>query len=334
MGEIQTKLEEDYNDTIAMIEANSTYGVLPPKEKKYMTVPEMGQLLGLKKTERYWLLHQHHFEWEEILGMFRINIASFEKWYANQVKYKKVNGEEPGKELKAWTYSPQEIAELLGTTDWIVYELIKKNQLETVTVDHWKRVTKESFEKWYNSQNRYRTKEDREKDAAIENASISMPEMARLLGVERKTVYSILRHPDYKDIFEIVIVADRKRITKESFEKFLESQDKYKLDKINDYEEVSMEENIALANYRRNKLKKNQPRSANGNLKYLTYQEAALIANVSRTMIYEWIRKECFPVISVMNTVRIPRQEFEQFLENRNIEEGDIKHGIHKRKKR
>lgn len=161
-----------------------------------------------------------------------------------------------------------------------------------------------------------------------------MPEMARLLGVERKTVYSILRHPDYKDIFEIVIVADRKRITKESFEKFLESQDKYKLDKINDYEEVSMEENIALANYRRNKLKKNQLRSANGNLKYLTYQEAALIAKVSRPMIYEWIRKECFPVINVMNTVRIPRQEFEQFLENRNIEGGDIKHGIHKRKKR
>lgn len=86
MSQIESTFEEDYNDTIAMIEANSSYGMLPAREKKYMTAPEMGQLLGLKKTDRYWLLHQHHFEWEEILGMFRINIESFEKWYANQVK--------------------------------------------------------------------------------------------------------------------------------------------------------------------------------------------------------------------------------------------------------
>ena len=86
MSQIESTFEEDYNDTIAMIEANSSYGMLPAREKKYMTAPEMGQLLGLKNTDRYWLLHQHHFEWEEILGMFRINIESFEKWYANQVK--------------------------------------------------------------------------------------------------------------------------------------------------------------------------------------------------------------------------------------------------------
>ena len=51
-------------------------------------------------------------------------------------------------------------------------------------------------------------------------------------------------------------------------------------------------------------------------------------------MIYEWIRKERFPVVSAMNTVRIPRQEFEQFLKKRKEEGGDVKHGIHKRTKR
>ena len=30
----------------------------------------------------------------------RVNIESFEKWYVNQIKYHKVNGEEPGKKLK------------------------------------------------------------------------------------------------------------------------------------------------------------------------------------------------------------------------------------------
>ena len=51
-----------------------------------MTVPEMGKLLGLKKTDRYWLVHKNVFESKEIAGKIRINIASFEKWYANQIK--------------------------------------------------------------------------------------------------------------------------------------------------------------------------------------------------------------------------------------------------------
>ena len=66
-------------DVLAQIEANSDYGRLCCREKKYMTAAEMGELLGLKKTDRYWLLHQHHFEWEEVLGLFRIHIPSFEK---------------------------------------------------------------------------------------------------------------------------------------------------------------------------------------------------------------------------------------------------------------
>ena len=39
---------------------------------------------------------------------------SFEKWYANQVKYHKVTGEEPGMELKSRSFSPREISEMPG----------------------------------------------------------------------------------------------------------------------------------------------------------------------------------------------------------------------------
>ena len=49
---------------------------------KQKEVPEMGKLLGLKKTDRYWLVHKNVFESKEIAGKIRINIASFEKWYA------------------------------------------------------------------------------------------------------------------------------------------------------------------------------------------------------------------------------------------------------------
>lgn len=55
--------------------------------RRTMSVPEMRKLLGLKKTESYWLVHRKFFRTETIGGMMRIDLESFEKWYANQVKY-------------------------------------------------------------------------------------------------------------------------------------------------------------------------------------------------------------------------------------------------------
>ena len=150
-------------------------------EKRCYTVQELQEILGvsrptvynlLKKTDRYWLVHKNVFESKEIAGKMRINIASFEKWYANQIKYHKVTGEEPGKELKAWSYS--------------------------------------------------------------------VPEMARLLGLTRSQVYQILRNPKYSHFFETIVIAEKKRITKENFQKFLEGQNQFHLDPANDYEELAL----------------------------------------------------------------------------------------------
>ena len=108
---------EKYEELIKEVEANSPYKRLSSAKKKWMSVSEMGELLGLKKTDRYWLVHKNFFETKEIAGKMRVNIESFEKWYANQIKYHKVNGEEPGKELKEWSYSVPELAEMLELTD-------------------------------------------------------------------------------------------------------------------------------------------------------------------------------------------------------------------------
>ena len=136
----------------------------PATTKTTMSVREMRQLLGLGKTDSYWLLHKNLFEVILINDKMRIVISSFEKWYANQIKYHKVTGEEPGKELKSWSYSVKEVADLLGVDEYLVYDLLKKNQMEAVIVDYWKRIPKESFQNWYKNQSRYRTKEDREKE--------------------------------------------------------------------------------------------------------------------------------------------------------------------------
>ena len=114
------------------------------------------------------------------------------------------------------------------------------NNMEVVVVDYWKRIPKDSFQKWYDSQSRYRTKEDREKDAIVEEATITMPEMARLLGLTRSQVYQILRNPKYSHFFETIVIAEKKRITKENFQKFLEGQNQFHLDPANDYEELAL----------------------------------------------------------------------------------------------
>ena len=71
-------------------------------------------------------------------------------------------------------YTVQELQEILGVSRPTIYNLLKKNQMEAVIVDYWKRIPKDSFRNWYKSQSRYRTKEDREKDALLEDATITM----------------------------------------------------------------------------------------------------------------------------------------------------------------
>ena len=59
----------------------------PNTAKTTMSFREMQHLLGLGKTESYWLLHKNFFEVILINDKMRIVISSFERWYANQIKY-------------------------------------------------------------------------------------------------------------------------------------------------------------------------------------------------------------------------------------------------------
>lgn len=197
------------------------------KKKTTMSVSEMQRMLGLGKTDAYWLVHRDYFETILVNGKIRVVIASFEKWYANQIKWHKVSGDPPGLELKAYSYSVPDMAELLNIDEATAYDIVKRCKIETFTVGFAKRIRKDVFETWYNSQSRYRTPEDRERDAERENATMTMPEMARLLMIDRNVVYRILTNPQNAEIFEYEVIAGRKRITKESFERWYAGQDKY-----------------------------------------------------------------------------------------------------------
>src|SRR5699024_1235667 len=94
--------------------------------KTTMPVREMREILGLGKTDSYWLLKKEFFDVVLVNGKMRVVIESFEKWYANQVKYSKVNGPPPGEQLKQKSYSITDLAALLRVSETTIYDLIKK----------------------------------------------------------------------------------------------------------------------------------------------------------------------------------------------------------------
>lgn len=66
------------------------------KPKTSMSVMEMGNLLGLGKTEAYWLVKKKVFTTITAGKRMRVIIDSFERWYAGQTHYKKVEANKGG----------------------------------------------------------------------------------------------------------------------------------------------------------------------------------------------------------------------------------------------
>ena len=62
--------------------------------KKSMSVMEMGRMLGLKKTNSYWLIKKGWFETVMVASKMRVMVDSFEEWYQSQTHYRKVNAVE------------------------------------------------------------------------------------------------------------------------------------------------------------------------------------------------------------------------------------------------
>ena len=57
-----------------------------------MSVREMQLLLGICKTESYWLVKKGFFEVRVIGRGMRIMVESFDEWYSSQFHYKRVDG--------------------------------------------------------------------------------------------------------------------------------------------------------------------------------------------------------------------------------------------------
>lgn len=195
------------------------------KSRRTMGVSEMARTLGLKKTDSYWLVHKNYFETIQINGQMRILLSSFEHWYERQIKYHKVDGSEPGQVLRRESLSARDISELIGIDESCVYDLLNREHIETIMVDYWRRVPRDVFMAWIAGQSRYRLPEERARDKAAEESSMTIPEMGRILGVVRNTAYYIEHHNG--GILEFIRIGGKKRVTKESFERWYAHQKRY-----------------------------------------------------------------------------------------------------------
>lgn len=118
--------------------------------KSSMSVPEMRALLGLGKTDSYWLIHREHFETRTVAGHYRVMIDSFEEWYRNQFHYKKVNGELPGQALSHLISIP-EAAKLMGIAERDLYAYMNRCfviPFKVELINGVKKIEKKSFVKW------------------------------------------------------------------------------------------------------------------------------------------------------------------------------------------
>lgn len=119
-----------------------------------MSVPDVMRILGLGKTATYRLINQCRFKTYLVLGKMRVDVDSFEDWYAGQFHYEKVNGERPGKKYGK-TLSPLTVAKVLGIPRSTANDLMNDGIVEFIWVDGKRRIKRESFDKWYASQSKY-----------------------------------------------------------------------------------------------------------------------------------------------------------------------------------
>lgn len=260
------------------------------KVRRTMSVPEMRKLLGLKKTESYWLVHRGFFKTDMIGGRMRIDIESFEKWYANQVKHKKVNGELPGKELRESTYSFREAANMLGIHDCDIYTVWKNENLEYVVVDFVRRIPADVFERWYADQSVYHKVDHIPTVDELEDEYICLQDAADILGISREKLAKIARTEEIGKLLDSTICNNKRWITRKSFELFLNAQNTYRIvsdeDKSGeDQEPVEIKE-------------------------YISRQDAAKLAGVTESTITKWMHFGKFTCMGAGQVLRIHRQEF------------------------
>ena len=296
-------------------------------QKTTISVPEMTRLLGLKKTEGYWLVHKKQFQTVMIAGQMRIVLSSFEEWYANQTHYKKVDGSAPGSEIKSISYSINDLSKLLNISDDCVYDLLKKEDIPIIIVSNQKRVKKRIFHKWLSQQSHYRTPQQREADSKAIKASISLPDMGRMICLNRNQTYQLVKSTP---ALEVIVIGDQKRVTIESFNTWYANQSDYRkfdeLTKEDQEQFIAEHENESLGKVLR--MKKEKESKEKFGKEWYSTDEAASILGISKSAVLRLIRSGQLGAEKVNHSLKILKQDIIWYLNPPQIKKEDEIHGV------
>ena len=229
------RVGNEYRASKKSVEENKKIvkAVLTYQDKKTMSVPDLMRILGLGKTATYRLINQCRFKTYLVLGKMRVDVDSFEDWYAGQFHYEKVNGERPGKKYGK-TLSPLTVAKVLGIPRSTANDLMNDGIVEFIWVDGKRRIKRESFESGtLRKANTLKSKKLRRwRDMSIEDRvrelnggtytkkSYSVEEVQVILGITRQTVYKLIK----QGYFQAVMLETGYRIIKTSFDKWLDNE--------------------------------------------------------------------------------------------------------------
>lgn len=229
------RVGNEYRASKKSVEENKKIvkAVLTYQDKKTMSVPDVMRILGLGKTATYRLINQCRFKTYLVLGKMRVDVDSFEDWYAGQFHYEKVNGERPGKKYGK-TLSPLTVAKVLGIPRSTANDLMNDGIVEFIWVDGKRRIKKKALiSGTLRKVNTLKLRKSRRwRDMSIEDRvrelnggtytkkSYSVEEVQSILGITRQTVYKLIK----QGCFQAVMLETGYRIIKTSFDKWLDNE--------------------------------------------------------------------------------------------------------------
>lgn len=111
-------------------------------EKDSISIPELRKMLGIGKTESYWLIQNRGIKTFQLRGCMRVRNKDFWDWYDNQTKHRLLQGPPPGRALQETSYSVRELTQLLAVSRDTIYALMKKDVFDTFQADNHTRITK------------------------------------------------------------------------------------------------------------------------------------------------------------------------------------------------
>lgn len=184
-------------------------------------------IVVVKSTQNQYFMGNRLFEYPELKmltdAVASSKIISAKKSEELVQKLCRLTSLHQAKQLQKTSMSVPEMGKMLGLGKVESYWLVKKNYFKTIQVGGRIRVMLDSFEDWYAGQFHYKKVDGTPPGEKWRHTTMSVPEMADLLGLKSGTAYDLVK----RGYFETTLIDRRIRIITSSFEAWYQKQTHY-----------------------------------------------------------------------------------------------------------